>query len=80
MDKTPLRILREKRGLTTTQVADAVGVNQGHYSRIENGQGGSPEMAARIAEYFGREFITELHILYPERYASEPPKKARAAA
>ena len=76
MNKTPLRTLREARGLTATQVASAVGMVQSSYTRIENGLGASPESAARIAEYFGRDFITELHILYPERYTGSTQDRA----
>ena len=68
MDKTPLRVLREKRGLTAIAVAEAVGVSQGQYSRIENGEGTQAQTAERIVEFFGREFITEIHVLYPERF------------
>lgn len=80
MAKTPLRSLREARGLTATQVASAVGMVQSSYTRIENGLGASPDSAAKLAEFFGREFITELHILYPERYATPPAPSQEAAA
>lgn len=64
---TPLRKLRIRKGLTQREVAQAVGLDQGHYCRIERGEQVSPDSAAAIAGYFGKA-ITELHILYPERY------------
>lgn len=78
MSKTPLRSLREKRGLTASEVAEAIGINQAHYSRIEAGEGTRAETAERIAEYFGREFITELHILYPRRFMPAADTKTAA--
>jgi transcriptional regulator with XRE-family HTH domain len=46
----PLRTLREAKGLSLQQVADAAGVNIGHLSRIERGQTGlSVEVLARLA-------------------------------
>ena len=65
---TPLRKLRKQRGMSTTEVGAALGLDQSTYSRIETTGKTTPETAAKIAEYFGREWITELHILYPERY------------
>lgn len=74
---TPLRKLREKRGLTTIKVAREVDIDQGHYSRIERDGKCSREVAQKIVEFFGREWITELHVLYPERY--RPHERRRAA-
>lgn len=65
---TPLRKLRKLRGLSTTVVAAAVELDQSTYSRIEASGATSRETAAKIADYFGREWITELHILFPDRY------------
>lgn len=73
---TPLRKLREQRGLTTTKVARDLEIDQGHYSRVERDGKCSREVAEKIVAYFGREWITELHVLYPDRY---PGKAARAA-
>lgn len=63
-----LKTVRRRRGQTLTQVAQAVGTDAGNMSRIENGkQGVSPEMAAKLARHFGYA-ITEMEILYPERF------------
>lgn len=68
---TPLRQVRQARNLTLKTVADAVGIDTGSLSRIEQGkQGCSPDTAAKLAAYFGGGAISELEILYPERYAS----------
>ena len=51
------------------EVAASVQTNQGTLSRIENGkQKPSPELAEKLARYFDGE-ITEMELLYPERYA-----------
>lgn len=73
---TPLRKLREDRGLTTTLVARKIDIDQGHYSRIERDGKCSREVAQKIVEFFGQEWITELHVLYPERYRVNGPRKA----
>lgn len=65
---TPLRKLRKARGFSTTEVAKAVGLDQSTYSRIETSGATSREKAEAIADWFGREWITELHILYPDRF------------
>jgi transcriptional regulator with XRE-family HTH domain len=70
----PLSLIKQnrlKRGQTLLDVAEAVGTNAGHLSRIENGMSkASPELAARIAKHFGYA-ITEIEILYPERFSNE---------
>jgi transcriptional regulator with XRE-family HTH domain len=65
---SPLRAERERRDLSATSVAHAVGTTQSHYSKVENCKAqASPELAAKLAAYFGHA-LTELQILYPERY------------
>jgi len=69
MPTSLVRQIRIKRGQTLLDVALAVGANVGHLSRIENGiNKPSPELAERIAKHFGYA-ITEIEILYPERFA-----------
>lgn len=64
-----IKAARLKRRQTLVQVAQAIGTDAGNLSRIENGkQNPSPKMAAKLAHYFGYE-ITEIQILYPERFA-----------
>ena len=66
--KTPLKKTREAKALSTYAVAEAVSTAQSHYSRVENGEtGASPELAAKLAAFFGHA-VTEMQILYPERY------------
>lgn len=64
---TPLKRVRKARGLTAAKVAAELDLDQGHYTRIENGGGTSADTAARIAAMFAPD-ITELHVLYPTRY------------
>lgn len=77
---TPLRLIREKRGESTYDVALAVGVNQSQYSRVESGKRRpSPELANRIAKHFGNT-VTRDQILFPEDYPPMPPVRAKKPA
>jgi len=68
--KTPLRLARERHGLTIVQVSASAGIDPGNLSRIERGvQVPSLELAERLAKQFEGE-LTELQILYPERYVA----------
>jgi putative transcriptional regulator len=65
---TPLKTIRNARALSIHLVAAAVNTTAGNLSRIENGkQKASPELAERLAKYFGYA-VTEIQILYPERF------------
>ena len=69
--QAPLKAVRTRRGQTLDQVSQSVGTDSGNLSRIENGkQKASPDLAERLARHFGGE-ITELQILYPERFSSK---------
>lgn len=71
---TPLRRIRKARGLSLQALADASGVDKSNLSRLERRMGKvSAEAAADIVKVLGKG-ISELHILYPERYM----KKAAA--
>ena len=64
-----IKAARLKRGQTLVQVATSIGTDAGNLSRIENGkQKPSTTMAARLARYYNNE-ISEIQILYPERFA-----------
>lgn len=66
----PIKAVRIQRGLTLQAVAHAVGTDAGNLSRIENGkQRASAEMAEKLAKHFGYA-ITEIQILYPERFVA----------
>lgn len=66
---TPLRKIRRARRLTLTDVARSNGMDAGNLSRIERGaQAASPEVAEKLSKYFDGE-VTELEIIYPERYS-----------
>lgn len=68
---TPLKAIRRKRNLTLVEVATAVETDSGNLSRIENAkQTASPDLAERLSKYFGCA-ITEVQILYPERFMQE---------
>lgn len=65
---TPLRRVRLSTGRSIHDVAGAVRTTAGNLSRIENGkQRPSAALAARLAQEFGSQ-ITEMQILYPERF------------
>ena len=73
MRMTPLAQARAHRGLTQRGVAAAVFVDPGHYCRVEGAKTpASPELAARLAFYFDH-VVTEMEILYPERYIQRDP-------
>lgn len=66
--KSPLRRVREAKGQTIVEVCRAVGTDPGNLSRIENGkQKASTDVAAKLAKHFVDE-LTEMEILYPERF------------
>lgn len=66
--QTPLRKMREENGLTISEVALAVQIDVGNLSRIERGiQVTSIETAERISRFFEGK-ISEMQILYPQRY------------
>lgn len=65
---TPLKQVRIAKKVTLAEVASAVECHHGHLSRIENGAQCSPELAEKLVKYFGSRVISELKILYPERY------------
>jgi transcriptional regulator with XRE-family HTH domain len=69
--KSPLRRVREAKGQTIVEVCRAVGTDPGNLSRIENGkQRASTEVAEKLAKHFAGD-ITEMEILYPERFTTE---------
>lgn len=77
--RTPLHIVRSKRGHSTREVAEAVGVNQSQYSRVESGKRRpSPDLANRIAKHFGNE-VTRDQILFPEDYLETGKRPSRSA-
>jgi transcriptional regulator with XRE-family HTH domain len=48
-----LRILRERRGLSVTKLAEMLGVGHGHISRIESGlKRPSSDLILKIADLF----------------------------
>lgn len=62
-----------KAGLTATEVAQAVGVDQSTISRIERGkQRPAIDLAAALAKCLA---LTELEILYPERFTQARRKR-----
>lgn len=72
---TPLQTARENAGLTQAQLAALVDTKQSVISRIESrSMNAGTDLAARLAKQLG---ISELEVLYPERYMPRP--KGRAA-
>jgi len=64
---SPLRKIREKRHLTLEEVASAIEWDTGNLSRAERFGCKSIERAAQLADFYGKG-ISEIHILYPERF------------
>lgn len=67
----PLRAIREKLGRTIDQVSESTGIAGATLSQIERGIGNrsiTPEMAQKLADYYGRDTINEMQMLYPERF------------
>ena len=68
---TPLRKARLNARMTIQEVAAAINCDPGNLSRMERGkQRPSAEVAEKLAHIFSAE-LTEIQILYPERYQSE---------
>lgn len=66
---TPLHYARKTKGLTQEQLAQRVGVSQGHISGIETAEErASAQLAAALVKVLGRRLIKEEQILYPERF------------
>lgn len=77
--KSPLRAERERRGLTLKAVAHAVSMDQGNLSRVERGeQLPSKELIEALCKYFDGA-VTELEIIFPERFANLPQDISRAS-
>lgn len=78
--KSPLRQIRERMGQTIVEVGRAVSIDPGNLSRIENcKQKASTELAEKLVQHFGGE-ITEIQILYPERFMPACGSSAEAPA
>jgi len=68
---TPLRKMRVETGLTLADLALATEIDVGNLSRIERGkQLTSLKTAERLSQFFGGK-ISEMQILYPQRYMTE---------
>ncbi|MCM1958156.1 helix-turn-helix transcriptional regulator [Acinetobacter modestus] len=72
---TPLRRIREIHKYSLAEVAAAVSSDAGNLSRIENGnQKPSLQLAEDLTHFFKGE-ITEMQLLYPERFDVAAPKE-----
>ena len=68
---TPLKRIRQQKGLTLQVLAKLVESNTGNLSRIEHGKiVPTARLAERLAAVFAPE-LTEIHLLYPERFMRE---------
>lgn len=67
--KTPLRRRRETWGLSLRHVALATDIDIGRLSQIERALvQATPRDAEKLARFFNEQ-VSELEVLYPERYA-----------
>jgi putative transcriptional regulator len=71
--KTPLVKLRKAIGLTTVELGLMVGMNNGWISRLESGLSRPSYQAAEKLALLFRGEITEMHLIYPERYKDWEP-------
>mgnify|MGYP003602772157 CR=1 FL=1 len=68
--QTPLKKARIAKGLTLHEVAKRVDSDTGNISRIERGlQTPSKELITKLVGLFSDYEITEVHIIYPERFS-----------
>ena len=71
MSITPLRLARLKRGLRLADVAKGIGSTPAQLSMVETAKHRpSADLAARISSFFKGE-VSEMEILYPERFMNE---------
>ncbi|QKK95763.1 helix-turn-helix domain-containing protein [Pseudomonas sp. 13159349] len=74
---TPLKKARKEKGWRLADLVErlqAVGevTDTGNLSRIERGiQRPSTRMAESICKVFGKRSLTEIHVLYPDRFAEK---------
>jgi len=74
---TPLKKARKAKGWRLSDLVDRLAVvgeitDTGNLSRIERGvQRASPQMAENIVKVFGKRTITEIHVLYPDRFTDQ---------
>ena len=67
---SPLKRVRLAASQTADHVAQAVGIVQSHYTRIENGSVGvSAGVAAKLVDHFAGKLTVE-EVLYPERFTA----------
>jgi transcriptional regulator with XRE-family HTH domain len=65
-----LRTIREDRDISLSHLAKAAGLDKGNLSKLERGLcRASPQTAEQIVAALGDPRLTELHILYPERFS-----------
>ncbi|WP_258129214.1 helix-turn-helix domain-containing protein [Achromobacter anxifer] len=77
---TPLRRAREQRKLTIQQLATAADMDPGNLSRIERGiQVPSKGLAEKLSQALDGA-VSEIEIIYPERFAFEPSPNDEGAA
>lgn len=75
-----LKEAREKVGLSQQQLSKRAKVAQCTISLIERGKAKpSVSFAAKVVPHLGG-LVTEVHLLYPERFRVDPPKASRKKA
>lgn len=78
---TPLKKARTEKGWRQADVIDRLRaidcvIDTGNLSRVENGkQQASTHLAEKLCQVFEGD-LTELHILYPERFMEKPKGEA----
>jgi transcriptional regulator with XRE-family HTH domain len=67
---SPLRKIRRELGLSLKEVSSSVGTTHSHLSRIERGGTTTRNLASKLSNFFDQN-ISEMEILYPERFTQE---------
>jgi hypothetical protein len=77
IDMTPLKKARLTKGWKLTEVVARLAqvgeiTDTGNLSRLERGmQGATPQLAESLSKVFGKRTLTEIHVLYPERFTNQ---------
>ena len=78
--QTPLGKLRRAIGLTTVELGAMVGMDNGWISKLENVLNRpSPLAAEKLVAVFRNE-LTEMHLIYPERFKAWEPTESQVLA
>lgn len=76
LDGERIRQIRESRGLSLGDLAQAAGVSRRAIGMYEEGMGAMVEVAQRLEEFLDEALVVPYHAFEPERGAPQPPAPA----